>query len=319
MVPKEGGNAFTGTFLGEYAGEGMQGNNLTNDLKARGLPAQGSLRKVHDIWGRVWGPTRARQALVLYSAPGLGRPGDLAGDLPQQVSEPYVPRKRGVGVTLRGRFESAGPQRQLHEGQQSPVDVAGHVEPKNCRVRGAARLLYVVRSVTGRSIAPEASYGYHFSPNNLFQATWSYPASNRILIEAGWTLRKEHHLVDRFESTGNAISVIERTLGRYGAVWSNSTTSRGAYGDHGNQGQQSTRFALSYVTGSHAFKAGVTTFAGQNNIGGLNVANNSNVQYVFRNGVPESINLAAYPHPSRVACGDRPGDLRGRISGRSTG
>ena len=146
------------------------------------------------------------------------------------------------------------------------------------------------------SFAAEGSYGYHFTPQNLYQVTYTAPLSSRLLFEAGYTRRVENHLVDNINGAGNAISVRDQLLGVYGSVWSSSVSSRGVYGDHGNQGQQSTRFALSYVTGSHALKVGATTFTGTQNIGGPDINNNSNVQPVLRGGVPVSINLAAYPH-----------------------
>ena len=95
---------------------------------------------------------------------------------------------------------------------------------------------------------------------------------------------------------GDAVSVVEQTLGTYGAVWSSSTLQRGVYGDHGQQGQNSGRVSLAYVTGAHSFKSGVQMFTGSNNIGGPDVTNNQPYQYILRNGVPVGLNLAAYPH-----------------------
>ena len=72
----------------------------------------------------------------------------------------------------------------------------------------------------------------------------------------------------------------------YGSLFSDSTTSRANYGDHGPQGQYSFRVATSYITGSHAFKAGFTTFTGEASIGGNPVYDE---QYVFRNNLPVSL------------------------------
>jgi hypothetical protein len=146
------------------------------------------------------------------------------------------------------------------------------------------------------AFAPEAAYGYRFHPNNLIQATWSYPVTSKLLVQAGYTNRNEHHIVEKINDTGDAVGILDQTLGAYGSVWSSSTTTRAAYGDHGQQGQNSTRFSVAYVTGSHNFKAGVQTFMGQNNIGGKAVDNNQPYQYILRAGVPVGLNLAAYPH-----------------------
>ena len=293
MVPKEGGNAFTGTFLGELATKAMQGNNFTDQLKARGLPATGELQKVHDIGFAIGGPLM-RDRLWFYTAHR-----DWGG----LESAPGIYRNKFQSQLSPG-FESLGLRYEADLSQQALND--NYTKDNNLRLTWQATASQKI-AVYGAlqdfcmcplsyQFAPEASYGYHFSPNNLFQVTYTMPVSARLLIEAGWTMRKEHHLVDKINGAGDALPILERTLGAYGSKWGNSTSSRNSYGDHGNQGQQSTRFAISYVTGSHAFKAGVTTFVGLNNIGGPNVDNNSNVQRVLRAGVPEAVNLAAFPH-----------------------
>jgi ABC-type polar amino acid transport system ATPase subunit len=121
------------------------------------------------------------------------------------------------------------------------------------------------------AFAPEAAYGYRFHPNNLVQATWSYPVTSKLLVQAGYTNRNEHHIVEKINGAGDAVAVLEQTLGAYGAVWSSSTLQRGVYGDHGQQGQNSGRVSLSYVTGAHSFKSGMQMFTGSNNIGGPDV------------------------------------------------
>jgi hypothetical protein len=114
------------------------------------------------------------------------------------------------------------------------------------------------------------------------------------LIEAGTTLRVEHHLVQKPAETGTARSVSEQTSGlAYGSLFSGATTSRSNYGDHGPQGQFSTKVALSYITGSHAFKAGMITFAGEAQIGGDPVFNE---QYVFSGRRPVQLVQVAFPH-----------------------
>jgi hypothetical protein len=142
--------------------------------------------------------------------------------------------------------------------------------------------------------SPEATYHYKINPNNLFQALWNYPATSRLLFEAGWTLRTEYNLVGKPDETGNARSISELATGLvYGSTYSGAPTSRLNYGNHGDQGQYSTRFVTSYITGAHALKMGVTTLTGQGEIAG---APNDNVQYVFRNRLPVSLNQVAFPH-----------------------
>ena len=44
-IPRDGGNAFTGSFFGTFANSSMQGSNLSDDLKARGLQTATSIDK----------------------------------------------------------------------------------------------------------------------------------------------------------------------------------------------------------------------------------------------------------------------------------
>ena len=295
MVPKDGGNTFTATSLVEYASTSMQGKNFSDELKARGLPDVGELRKVHDIGFAVGGPI-VRDTLWFYTAHrDWGGLETAPGIFRNKFQSSLYPGNINAAQGLRYEADLDQPALNDNFTKDNNLRLTWQAA-SNHKISLYGALQEFCMCPLSYQFAPEASYGYHFKPNNLFQATYTFPMSNRLLIEAGWTMRKEHHLVDKINGAGDAVSVVERTLGTYGSKWGSSTSSRNTYGDHGNQGQQSTRFALSYVTGSHAFKTGVTTFTGLNNIGGPNVNNNSNVQLVLRNGVPEAINLAAYPH-----------------------
>ena len=295
MVPKDGGNTFTGLFLGEYANGDMQGNNLSQDLMDRGLPEQGSLQKVHDIGvafggpivrDRLWFYTAHRDWGGLESAPGIYH-NALQSDL--------LPGREFLGLRYLGGGGISDQALNDNYTRDNNVRFTGQIGGSH-KVAVFGSWEEFCMCPLSYSFAAEGSYGYHFTPQNLYQVTYTAPLSSRLLFEAGYTRRVENHLVDNINGAGNAISVRDQLLGVYGSVWSSSVSSRGVYGDHGNQGQQSTRFALSYVTGSHALKVGATTFTGTQNIGGPDINNNSNVQPVLRGGVPVSINLAAYPH-----------------------
>ena len=56
MVPKSGGNTFRGSFNGEYTNDHLQGDNLNDDLIARGLQKTNSTQKVYDVGVGAGGP-----------------------------------------------------------------------------------------------------------------------------------------------------------------------------------------------------------------------------------------------------------------------
>src|SRR5438552_8091786 len=58
VVPKEGGNTFRGTFSGLYANDSLQANNLTDQLRARGLTTVNKVKYVFNTDGAVGGPIK---------------------------------------------------------------------------------------------------------------------------------------------------------------------------------------------------------------------------------------------------------------------
>src|SRR5262249_15870467 len=55
-IPKEGGNSYKGSFFATGVNSSFQGNNYTDELKARGLTKPNSLKKAYDINGSGGGP-----------------------------------------------------------------------------------------------------------------------------------------------------------------------------------------------------------------------------------------------------------------------
>jgi hypothetical protein len=287
MVPKDGGNVVRGSFVTEYANGDMQGSNLTDELRARGLTRTNQIRKIYDVGGGVGGPLKRDRLWFFTASRAWGSQEELAGVYFNKLQgslfyEPDLDRPGYYDnyvrdTNLRLTWQATPKQK---------VALSGALQDY-CRC-------YSMLGGIGGTPVPESTYDYRMYPNNLFQANWSYPATQRLLFEAGSTLRVEHHLVQKPAETGAARSVSELTTGiAYGSLFSGQTTSRSNYGDHGPQGQFSTRVAMSYITGSHAFKAGVVTFSGEAQIGGDPVYNE---QYVFRNRLPTQLVQVAFPH-----------------------
>ena len=56
MVPKDGGNRFTGLFSANYANDNMVADNLTQELQDRGLRLVNTTKRTYDANGAVGGP-----------------------------------------------------------------------------------------------------------------------------------------------------------------------------------------------------------------------------------------------------------------------
>ena len=67
IVPKDGGNTFAGNFSTAYSGPKLQSDNLTSELRARGLLAAPGLKKTYDNGGALGGPIK-RDKLWFFTA-----------------------------------------------------------------------------------------------------------------------------------------------------------------------------------------------------------------------------------------------------------
>ena len=66
LIPKDGGNTYKGSFIGSWTNHTMQANNLSDDLKARGLLSVDRVDKVWDSAAGFGGPVR-KDKLWFYS------------------------------------------------------------------------------------------------------------------------------------------------------------------------------------------------------------------------------------------------------------
>ena len=67
IIPKDGGNKFSGTVNTQLTGPALTSDNLNDDLRARGSTAAPSVREVHDVGGGLGGPIK-RDKLWFFGA-----------------------------------------------------------------------------------------------------------------------------------------------------------------------------------------------------------------------------------------------------------
>ena len=143
VIPKEGGNRFSGSFFASgMGGDWMQGSNYTDELKQAGLPAPQALKKIWDVNPSFGGPVlrdrdvRLRRtepiasALVVWRSRPARSPvvlrlgADQRGrHLRRRLCQP---QRGGSGlVRLRAGSERADLQPRDPEEHQRAGDVAG--------------------------------------------------------------------------------------------------------------------------------------------------------------------------------------------------
>jgi len=292
IVPRDGGNIFSGYGATSYSNSAMQSSNVSDELLARGLSdavaGQLEIQRIYDgnvalggrlkqdkLWfytaHRWWGTTKPlpvpgihfnknQDTSNFYTyEPDLDRP--YFGDLPRRSHN------------LRLTWQAA---------ERHKVSVL-HDRQMHCTCP---------QNYAGQNAAPEAMANHVYTPHHLTQVSWNNPATNRLLFEAGASYYVMGINYD--EQVGvsrDAIAVRDLTTGY--TMNSRAITVRAgdAYGKVLDQ-VWATKAAVSYVTGTHNFKTGVMwTF----NRAVEDSRIHGDVLYTFQNGVPVSLTQWATP------------------------
>jgi hypothetical protein len=284
LVPKEGGNTIKGYFSTSYPPRSLEANNLTDTLRVRGLRTFAPLKRIYDVGGSLGGPIKKDKLwfLTAHRAWGALRylPGSYYNKTPHTLfytpdfSRPAYIDNHSYDSSIRLTWKAS---------QKDRVNV-GYSFQNNCNC---------FFQLTG-DVAPEATKEHRYHPNYLIQTTWSHPATNRLLFEAGAMLYKNTIAAKpQAGVTKNDIAVLDLSTNyRFGAVAGALAGSGGAYGNIGLSNSNG-RTSMSYITGSHAFKTG---FFYQYGFSDNNKEINHDVSYTFlRPLVPQSVTFFTTP------------------------
>ncbi len=274
-VPRDGGNTFKGIMFFSGANGSMQFTNYSTiaddpvtSLQARGLKTQpGALDKVYDfnpgfggpilkdkLWWFATARWTAASNYVTQDYPNLNFvPGVTPTNLLNNTTMTYVPNLSQPLATSVGGGGNFKEQTLRLSWQVTPRNkISAYYNNKVRRYRNGL--------TTTSNEALNDTYFFPFS-DQLLQ--WSSPVSNKLLLEAGvW-----HHQ----ETWGSSISAFNLADPLAIGVTDNNPSVTPGYTQlvtnyHGKVGSDyspshnpntRTNFAASYVTGSHAFKAGM--------------------------------------------------------------
>ncbi len=296
MVPRDGGNTFSGTGTLSYSGPSLEGSNINDALLARHLDPNriGALKKYREIGGAVGGPIK-RNKLWFFQASREGVTQQYADGVkwnklrqPQSLLyEPDLGRRVFSNdytrdFTLRLTWQAA---------EKHKIVAASSFQP-NCNC--VFGLL-----TTGTQVTPEAAGPHQYNPNTGVNFSWTHPATNRVLLEGGFSaqlqnqndireLKVDHEGIPDPRVTDYRITDQGLNL-TYGNVATRSLPRR----------QYHQRFQMSYITGSHNFKTGVNLdqfIVGRiADLGRDLYMHGTAVNYRFNNGVPNQLTLLDAP------------------------
>jgi hypothetical protein len=290
IVPREGGNLFSGTFEVDGTTEAMQGSNVDDELRARGLVGTPFVKQAYNAGASIGGPILRDRLWFFGSYRKWGSQLWLPGK--------YYNKTQGTPVYTPDLSRPASSNDYYQSFTGRGTWVATQKQKFNFSFEHANNCNCVVRLIA-LNRAPEAT-GDHLYFHRIPQVSWQYTASNRLLIESGFSWY--HGLGDSDPVEGVEPSHIAmRELStdfRWGARADN-IGGTGAYARRSMQNNLSQRLNVSYVTGSHAFKTGLWVQQWPNF---AEYTVNGSMLQQFQFGVPRSVVLYASPqHQSSMA------------------
>ncbi len=259
IVPKQGGNRFSGLAFVSGFSEGMQSDNFTPELQARGATQPTPVTRVYDVNTSAGGPImvdklwyyftfrvqgqRQNTQNVFYNqnagnassfvyAPDFGRPA-----FSDRTWENYTPR---ITWQINARNKLTG------SWDEQPV----------CRKCSGTT------SLTGSPnfffpTSPEADGHGEFDPQRVQQVRWTSPFTNRLLLEAGYGTTYYEWGGKALEGDPNAdlVQIVNLTQAITPTVTSSMRYRSQNWLNNRTSGTTWTASA-SYVTGSHSMKFG---------------------------------------------------------------
>jgi hypothetical protein len=305
IIPKTGGNNFSGTFFGSTAGEWSQGDNLDDELRAFGIRDVPALIKNYDTSFALGGPVVRDRLWFFGNVRTFGSHTDLAGL--------YYNSASGDPSRWDYQEDTSIRQRAAEDKKIGGIRLTGQVTPRNkvgfyydyqkacqggsfteggddCRGRGDD---WVAVGAFG-SRSPESTHIWD-DREKITQASWTSPVTNQLLLEAGvsqfaskWGGQTPSGALD-YEPF---IPVVEQSTAA--GVPVPNFVYHGFQGLGNNQQSHNTwRASLAYVTGSNSMKVGYQASLQKADLWTNRPSHG--LEYRFSNGLPNRITQRIAP------------------------
>ncbi len=302
VVPKTGGNRFSGSAYYSGTGESLQSNNYTPELKARGLTAATPLRQVYDANGSLGGPIAQDKVWFFVNARTQGQKRDItnlyynqnAGDPAKWTYEPDFSRPAYSDRT----WENISARITWQANQKNKISVFWDEQAICRKCTGSTSF-----SASPNPLASPEADGYgEYRPQRVQQGRWTSTATNRLLLEAaGGTSYYQWGNGERPGApTHDLIRVTEqfaqpRTLPD-GTAFPGIANLVYRSQDYNENSTNAVTWnaAASFITGRQSIKFG---YQGSYFIDDrTNYTNSQNLAYRFGNGVPNQLTQLNSPY-----------------------
>jgi hypothetical protein len=284
MVPKDGGNRFSGIVFGDFTHAPWSASNLTPELEARGTTGVTKVYHISDVNPGFGGPIR-RDKLWFYSAF----------------------RYEALDVSVVNDYYNLSPVPYIYVPDLSrPAHDNGIVPNESVRLtwqatqkdkvqfwftnQNKARRFYNITS----NVTPEGSGSQHTRYAQPITLKWTRPHTNKLLFEGGVAAGRTYFdngyqpsVTSSFDrAVIQATPIYAITDQATGKMFGASYSGYQAFGGNMYVG----RFSATYVTGSHALKAGVEASRGKGP-NGVRGWYTGDLTMTLTNGNPQSVTL----------------------------
>jgi hypothetical protein len=277
VVPRTGGNTFSGTIFAAGANSSMQGSNFTDELRNAGLRAPGDLVKMWDLNGALGGPIKRDRlwffATTRYQGTQRYVPGMFynlnAGDPNSWTYEPDLSRQ----AISDGEWDNTSLRLTAQATPRNKFNLFWDEQDmcRNCWGGGSA------------TTSPEAQDGsQNINWMRAYQVSYTAPLTSRVLVEAGFGGTMFSYGNPREGFVRSMVRVTEQA----GPI--PNLTYRSMFWDQVRSKTPRYRASISYVTGSHSSKIG---FDAIHAISNRNYQRGEGLTYRLNNGVPNQLTM----------------------------
>jgi Carboxypeptidase regulatory-like domain len=303
MIPRTGGNNFSGTYFLSYAGEWAQSSNLDDELRSYGITEVPGLIKNYDtnfalggpiVRDKLWFFANARTFGSASQVPGLYGNANAGNPNAFTYAEDRSFQARNANSKLIGATRFTGqltPRNKLgfyYDYQKNCSGGAYQQGADQCRDRGDD---WVALGAIGGfgSNSPEAGNQVWDDREKIVQATWSSPVTNRLLLEAGLSsFNSRWGLYPGAGADQSIVSITEVIDSPANDIPVPFFTYRSTANPLGNDQQHNVwRASASLVSGSHSTKIGYqAAYQVQKQ---FTIGNPNMISYTFFGGAPSTL------------------------------
>lgn len=253
VIPKTGGNTFSGSFSTFYAGENFVSSNLNDELRDLGVGSQ-DLRKTWDFNPAFGGPIQRDKLWFMGSYRNVGNKVNTGAFrdtdpldwvyTPDQSRPPDSEQVKHQNYSLRLTWQAT---------ERNNIAVFTDINPLQWQNRGGI--------INGSRIrtAAEASLEGDYWPQYIAGMTWKSPLNDRLYLDGGFTVTHNNQWFSRNQNDADTGEPVSPNLDAISAQdLDTGWVFRGSQfiGNFNNTKTTRIRGAATYITGSHTLTGG---------------------------------------------------------------